>query len=672
MEFEDFVIELTTNVVRGRDGATADTATWITSTVGDVAGTSWLWVAGHGDAVPPSDPLAGTSERPLAVLGDGNASAGATISKAVDDCLNVGAPTHTERQLGAALGLILLPRGELRDSFLRRLETCERSGIALRMCLRAPNSLDHYPWELASLASGDTPLAARGTISIVRQHTALGAARRRGEVPIKIAMVDALSSKQHIWQEMTGSFSRMARDLLVDEPRRFPTRGDLEQLQGSVLHFHGHGKPASEADQPTGVSIWFESKERRDLTADEFVDAIRQRSPGWSLVVLAACAIQHQAAFGGIGYRLREEGVRAVIASSAYVMGSSSTAFFGLFYEQFGTSGNVEQALMAARRRRYEADNDGSHWWVHALYCNDPDGLRFVAGAHSAGLASSADVPHSLIHFVVGDVPGGSGERFRLEVLRDDVQKPRKATDDVEDLKGVLGGGERRDFRVARCCPSGRVIAFQDGTRVHFLAVNLLELARGGGQTSELGSVKLPPGLDGIPRLLAIRSDSTAGSGRVTAVIRCPTQLWELTVDLATERSDLEFEPASPIRGEFHSAAVLPACLLAVTDAGRLEVLRGTWLGTAHIDPADRFYDVDSVESPVGSHAVVCLATTGGLLALTDNGVQPLPRGVGYTPTTVQLIRQGRAPASLDALTWSREDGPLLVKSFVPISSGVI
>ena len=235
-----------------------------------------------------------------------------------------------------------------------------------------PAELHALPWEL--LRDGDELIAADADTPFSR-YLAIGKewGRALADRPLRVLAVISnpidLASKYDLPSADVELEEKTLRQALM--PRPSPGIGEgvgvrltflappitLERLEAElrhgyhVLHFIGHG---GFSVKPQQAALYFENDDR---TVDRVIDKDfagmldRLQSPP-QLVVLAACQSAQQSlseVFTGLGPKLVQIGLPAVVAMQADVTLLTARQFAATFYRQLVAHGTVDLALNEAR-----------------------------------------------------------------------------------------------------------------------------------------------------------------------------------------------------------------------------------------------------------------------------------------------------------------------------------
>jgi CHAT domain-containing protein len=240
-----------------------------------------------------------------------------------------------------------------------------------------------------------------------------------------------------------------------------------------ILHFVGHGAFNSKSQQ---AALYFQdaSGNAQRISDDDFAGMLNRLSSPPHLVVLAACQSAQQsmkAAFSGLGPKLVQIGVPAVIAMQENVTILTARQFAATFYQRLLTHGTIDLAMNEARgtlitNGRYDAAvpvlfmrlPDGRLWDVSALKKSTAEGSKVMSEESSnrsggvniggnakikgdvVGRDKNVKVDKTVVNtgggaYVGGDVNVSGGGKF---VGRDDNSQTGLSAEDVAKLFGSI------------------------------------------------------------------------------------------------------------------------------------------------------------------------------------------------------------------------------------------
>jgi MoxR-like ATPase len=203
----------------------------------------------------------------------------------------------------------------------------------------------------------------------------------------------------NVWQELaiaTTALDRLQSSGLAtfqllertssNQPVTIDTMDGFLEQGCQVLHLVGHGLVLGDKYR---LVLEKDSGEHAFISAEEI--AQRLVGHGLRLVILAACnsaAPASEEALPGLGPKLVEAGVPAVISMQDRLPFDASQAFTQHFYDDLARSGRVDMALAATRRALYHGKYGGSwSWGIPVLQMSCADGKLFeVDEQRTAGL----------------------------------------------------------------------------------------------------------------------------------------------------------------------------------------------------------------------------------------------------------------------------------------------
>jgi CHAT domain-containing protein len=208
-----------------------------------------------------------------------------------------------------------------------------------------------------------------------------------------------------------------------------------------ILHFVGHGVFNTKSQQ---AALYFQdaSGNAQRVNDDDFTGMLNRLTSPPHLVILAACQSAKQsmqATFSGLGPKLVEIGLPAVIAMQENVTILTARQFTATFYQRLLAHGTVDLAMNEARgtlitNGRYDAV-------VPVLFMRLPDGRLWDVGAakeqsKEGGRVMSEEKQSTGINtgggaYIGGSVTLGSGSKF---VGRDDHSTTGLSGDEVSKL----------------------------------------------------------------------------------------------------------------------------------------------------------------------------------------------------------------------------------------------
>jgi len=167
-----------------------------------------------------------------------------------------------------------------------------------------------------------------------------------------------------------------------DQPGAVTMDNLLDRMRDNydILYLVCHGalmqRDNLDPDSPREPYLWLEKEDgTADVAAGEnLVGRIRDMSSSLrpSLIVLASCqsagkgksSTTDQGALAGLGPRLSQAGVPAVIAMQGNVIMDTVAEFMPVFFKELSVDGHLDRAMAAARGAVRERDD----WWVPVLF----------------------------------------------------------------------------------------------------------------------------------------------------------------------------------------------------------------------------------------------------------------------------------------------------------------
>lgn len=292
-------------------------------------------------------------------------------------------------EIGARLFRALI-HGPLRDLWVMAradLDHERMDGLRVRLDMEAAG-VAALPWEALYDPGRGTVFAADSRIALVRAVTSysrLGRPRRlRVDLPVRILIaapddpdgeVDSRSEiaateqvlatlgAPHVQVEvMTGKFNitQLRRRLLAYKP--------------AVLHFIGHGAP-------DGLWLWL--RDQQILIGPDSWRSVLSHARSVKLVLLNACSAARTTGpdgFNGVGMKLLQAGVPAVIAMQSPIRDDAAISFAHSLYEELICGvcpGLVDLAVGAARSDLYALNPGDFSYGAPVLWLNSRDGRIF-------------------------------------------------------------------------------------------------------------------------------------------------------------------------------------------------------------------------------------------------------------------------------------------------------
>jgi len=265
---------------------------------------------------------------------------------------------------GERLFEILFADQPLRDAWTKVLGQYPKRRIHLRLDTTAPE-LHALPWEL--LHDGNTFLAAHANTPFSRYlPLAIATGDLITERPIRVLVAIANPADLDVYNlaslaidteraNLSAAFAGLEQHFELEFLEPPITLNHLADAlrRCHILHFVGHGVFSQRQQQAT-LYLQDEAGNTQVVTESELTNMLRRQSQADlpQLVVLATCQSATRStldAFAGLGPRLVQSGVPAVVAMQEVVAIETARAFTHAFYATLTECGLVDVALNAAR-----------------------------------------------------------------------------------------------------------------------------------------------------------------------------------------------------------------------------------------------------------------------------------------------------------------------------------
>ncbi len=288
---------------------------------------------------------------------------------------------------GALLASQLLAEDKMRKFVGEALATAQAKDVplALRLAI-GPTAAELHSlrWETLRLPGSDAPLFTGEHLRFSRYMSSLDwrPVRLRPQADLRALVAIASPGNAAKWQlaeVKTEDELAAARSGLGDIPiTNLASRGQvtLEKLAAhlrdgyDILYLVAHGmlvdgEPQILLEQEDGGGKWLPSR--------EMVTRIQELQERPRLVVLVSCqsagsgtepTTQDNGALAGLGPRLAEVGVPAVIAMQGNLTMTTAAVFMAVFFSELRRDGQVDRAMAVARG----AVRDRPDWWMPVLY----------------------------------------------------------------------------------------------------------------------------------------------------------------------------------------------------------------------------------------------------------------------------------------------------------------
>lgn len=303
-----------------------------------------------------------------------------TLTGDVAAIMGVGARLFQALLGGALRELWIAARADLEEE---RVE-----GIRLRLDIAAAD-VAALPWEALYDPARGTVFAADSSIILARAATVysrLAPARRlRVQTPVRILIVapddpDGIidSSREIAGTEQVVAALGAERAYVEVLRGKFSItdlRSHLAAVKPAVLHFIGHGA----AD-----GLWLWQRNQPILVGPDSWRSVLARSRSVKVALLNACSAARspdQDAFSGVGMKLLQAGLPAVIAMQAPIRDDAAINFAHSLYEELlcgACPGLIDQAVSAARSDLYALNPGDFSYGLPVLWLNSEDGRVFV------------------------------------------------------------------------------------------------------------------------------------------------------------------------------------------------------------------------------------------------------------------------------------------------------
>ncbi len=320
---------------------------------------------------------------------------------------------HNEPSPGGA------PGRTTRDGYAVAQDRADNGRLRLELRLD-PNDLDlhDYRWETLKEPGDDTPLALQTRCLVYRYQPGRATNRAITARPLKV--LAAIANPTSLGEPGNGLLEQMVKLDIAKE--RATIASGLERLEASgaveykildrqdgptvseknlraalqygyhILHLVAHGVVIG---QPPASEFYLVLENENG--GHEFVPAtIFKRLMDGSdlrLVVLVSCLSavrpdEHPSL--GLGARLVQAGVPAVIAMQDLLPISAGRSFTRTFYDELARDGQVDLAMAATRRAMWWDEKTAGHWSIPALIVS-ASGERLFAGADPQQPAAGAE-----------------------------------------------------------------------------------------------------------------------------------------------------------------------------------------------------------------------------------------------------------------------------------------
>jgi tetratricopeptide (TPR) repeat protein len=279
--------------------------------------------------------------------------------------------------------------GEVLSCLRRSLDAASHEKAGLRIRLRQVDvpELSDLPWECLYDRSRDAFLALSRETPVVR-YLELPEPIRPLEVKPPLRVLTVLASPRDLpqldtereWanlQAAVGDLSARRRISIerLNPPTLAALQARLRQGEYHILHFVGHGAFDEGSDEGF---LLFENEEGQGApVSGRDLGAVLADHRSLRLAVLNACQGAQASAsdpYGGVGQKLVQRGVPAVIAMRTSVSDEAAVAFSHEFYSAVADGQPVDAATSEARRA-VSAKGGVGEWGTPVLFMRAADGL---------------------------------------------------------------------------------------------------------------------------------------------------------------------------------------------------------------------------------------------------------------------------------------------------------
>ncbi|NNJ12060.1 CHAT domain-containing protein [Chloroflexales bacterium ZM16-3] len=298
----------------------------------------------------------------------------------------------TTEAYGRLLAQQIFATAEARRGWRDARQRAQGSGepLRVRLVLRADDALtNRLRWETLRDPDSDTPVMADGSLRFSRTPASENLApitlRPRAQLRLLIAAADPLNASKlglasfdapALARRLGGAVGDMATTCLVrDQGQAGPgLDGLIAALADTDLVFlAAHG--AQRADGELAVFLEDATGQGRAVTVAELAQRVGLLARRPLLIFLASCGSAGRGyddeALRALGSRLTAVGIPAVIAMQGDVAIETAEQVAAAFFKELHGSGQVEDALAAARTQVLGQRD----WWMPVLYSRLTDGV---------------------------------------------------------------------------------------------------------------------------------------------------------------------------------------------------------------------------------------------------------------------------------------------------------
>jgi CHAT domain-containing protein len=399
-------------------------------------------------------------------------------------------PSGDSRVDGQALFDLLFASADLQRGW--GAAHAQSSQVRVQLRLDAPE-LHALPWELLC---DDQDLLAAAADSPFSRYLAVSREWGKTIADRSVRVLAVISNPQDIEEKYGLPLADVAlemtvlKEALASSPSQgatavvtfLPEPVTLERLEAElrngyhILHFVGHGAFNTKAQQ---AALYFQdaSGNAQRVSDDDFAGMLNRLASPPHLVVLAACQSAKKsmkAAFSGLGPKLVQIGVPAVIAMQENISVLSARNFAATLYQRLHAHGTVDVAMNEARGTlitsgRFDTAvpvlfmrlSDGRLWDVAALKkstgrsttMSDEDGNR--SGGVNFGSSGNITIGGDVVgrDKITTTNTGLSGAEIAdlfKSIYQQVEAKSNLSSRDKEDLKADVKDVEAETAKVAR------------------------------------------------------------------------------------------------------------------------------------------------------------------------------------------------------------------------------
>ncbi len=294
---------------------------------------------------------------------------------------------HDPAAYGACLASQLLAAEDVRSFFCAALAAAQALDLPLSLRLAIGSSaseLHSLRWETLRLPDSDAPLLSGETLCFSRCLSSLDwrPVRLRPQAELKALVVVASPNNPAKWQltpvdtaaelaaARTGLGDMIAAELATQGQVTLANLAARLRAGYDILYLVAHGElvdgePQILLEQEDGTGVW--------VAGRELVTRIYELQERPRLAVLVSCQSagagrdptpEDESALAGLGPRLAEAGVPAVIAMQGNLTMKTAAVFLPVFFGELRQHGQVDRAMAVARGTVREQPD----WWMPVLY----------------------------------------------------------------------------------------------------------------------------------------------------------------------------------------------------------------------------------------------------------------------------------------------------------------